>query len=204
MQQQHHPPHVAIDFSTRDEEKEEEMVAINLEDDEDQPRNDNGRFISPRQYLDTVYEHFLLRVSPRPRKCDLLQDTFTVQLTTEDDYGRVLEVEMVRWMTCTHVLKDVLMHNYNHGNLPVYRASDGCVRIHDGDVRGVPMAGFPDSDVRMVADLVWETLFLHDYALYNDDGSLLVQPVVGEDEEEKEEGKRAIIITTHEKSDKRN
>lgn len=178
--------HVAIDFSMHDD-----MVLIDLDDD-----TGGGRFISPRQYLDTVYENFLLRVSPRPRKCDLLQDTFTVQLTTEDDYGRVLEVEMVRWMTCTHVLKDVLMHNYKHGNLPIYRASDGCERIHDGDVRGVPMVGFPDSDVRMVADLVWETLLQYNYALYNDDGSLLL---LAEDDEQ--EGKRAT--TTQQKSDKR-
>lgn len=192
--------HVAIDFSMHGDDG---MVLVDLNED-----NEGGRFISPRQYLDTVYENFLLRVSPRPRKCDLLQDTFTIQLTTEDDYGRVLEVEMVRWMTCTHVLKDVLMHNYKLGNLPIYRDSDGCARIHDGDVRGVPMVGFPDSDVRMVADLVWETLSQHNYVLYNDDGSLLLLLAEKEDdeEEEEEEGKRAIIITTThttKKSDKK-
>jgi hypothetical protein len=96
------------------------------------------------------------------------------------------------------------MHNYKTGNLPIYRASDGCARIHDGDVREVPMVGFPDSDVRMVSDLVWETLALYPecYALYNDDGSLVVMNVENQTTRDTDE-KRAIVITrTREKSDK--
>lgn len=204
--------HVAIDFSNMQEEEEEHgTVLVNSNDDDQHHQNNNGRYITPREYLDTVYKNFLLRVSPCPRKCDLLQDTFTMQLTTEDDYGRVMEVEMIRWMTCTHVLKDVLMHNYKHGNLPIYRSSDGCARIHDGDVRGVDMVGFPDSDVRMVANLVWETLVLHNYVLYNDDGSLVATGGDGNNNgamtRDATGEKRAIIITTtttttREKSDK--
>lgn len=197
MRHRHAAAHVAIDFSNGNVHEEEEEKETELAE---AAAANNGRYISPQEYLDTVYTKFLLRVSERPRKSDLLHDMFVVQLTTENEYGQVTDVELVRWMTSTHVLKEVLMHNYQHGNLPVYR-SDGCARIHDHDVRGVPLVGFPDKDVRMVADLVWETLkqYPERYALYNDDG-LSIRGGGGDNDEKKgeaeEEENHAIIITS--------
>lgn len=153
------------------------------------PDNWTGRYVSMHEYLDKVYNAFLKSISSRPRMSDMLHGTFQSKLQTQDDYGRVTEEEIIVWMAVPHVLTEVLLFNYKCGNLP-FRTSNaqgggGEERVHEGNLRGIHMIGFPDVDVRRIAELVWETLkqYPDRYALYECDGALILNGG-GDDEDD--------------------
>jgi len=172
-------------FDLREADSEEKKIA------EEASRNSSGggggpvqdKGVSLEEYLDTVYKGLLLSTSAYPRKSDLLHGMFESRLTTTNEYNSVIHVETILWMTHVHVLVRVLLFNYHLGNLPFY-SETGQERVHEGNLQGIAMLGFPDVDVRRIVELVWNTFkkYSNVYKLYNDDGTLIdhcVSLVVG-------------------------